>query len=77
MEDAPLSPFNRELFKELLVAKMPFGKYKGWLIKNLPEHYLVWYNRKGIPKGKLGDLLSTMLEIRINGLEYLLKGEMK
>jgi len=77
MEDINISSDNRNLFKELLVATMPFGKYKGWPIKNLPEHYLVWYKNKGFPKGKIGDLLSTMLEIKINGLEYLLKGKTK
>jgi len=52
---------------------MPFGKYKGWLICDLPESYLVWFHRQGFPEGKLGVLLSTMYEIRLNGLEYLLK----
>jgi hypothetical protein len=51
---------------------MPFGKYQGYLICNLPEHYLVWYQQKGFPAGKLGILLSTMYEIKLNGLEYLL-----
>lgn len=51
---------------------MPYGKYKGYLICNIPESYLLWYNDKGFPKGKLGDLMATMFEIRVNGLEYLL-----
>lgn len=51
---------------------MPYGKYKGYLICNIPESYLLWYKDKGFPKGKLGDLLATMFEIRVNGLEYLL-----
>lgn len=54
-------------------TRMPFGKYKGWLICDLPESYLVWFFRQGFPEGKLGVLLSTMYEIRLNGLEYLLK----
>lgn len=53
--------------------KMPFGKYKDWLICNLPESYLVWFKQKGFPKGKLGMMLETMYEIKLNGLEYLLK----
>lgn len=52
---------------------MPFGKYKGYMICELPEPYLVWYYNKGFPKGKLGILLHTMYEIRLNGLEGLLK----
>lgn len=51
---------------------MPYGKYKGYLICNIPESYLLWYKDKGFPKGKLGDLMATMFEIRVNGLEYLL-----
>ena len=50
-----------------------FGKYKGHLIIKLPEHYLVWFSSKGFPQGKLGQMLSTMYEIKLNGLEYLLK----
>jgi uncharacterized protein len=64
---------NSNLLLELVSFRMPFGKYKDYLICDLPEHYLSWYNTKGFPKGKLGDLLATMYEIRLNGLEYLLK----
>lgn len=53
---------------------MPFGKYKGKLICDLPESYLVWFQNQGFPPGKLGQLIGTMYEIRLNGLEYLLKG---
>ena len=60
------------LLKELVTFKMPFGKYKGWIISSLPEPYLVWYQSKGFPSGKLGALLGTMYEIKLNGLEYLL-----
>jgi len=58
---------------ELVNYKMPFGKYKDRTIQNLPMHYLEWYAREGFPKGKLGMLLSTMLEIKLNGLEHLLE----
>ena len=60
------------LLLDLVKMQMPYGKYKGYLICNIPESYLLWYKDKGFPKGKLGDLMATMLEIRINGLEYLL-----
>lgn len=57
---------------EMVKMKMPFGKYKGWFICNLPESYLVWFHRQGFPTGKLGLQLHTMYEIRLNGLEDLL-----
>ncbi|RBQ04943.1 DUF3820 family protein [Pedobacter miscanthi] len=60
------------LLLDLVKMQMPYGKYKGYLICNIPESYLLWYNDKGFPKGKLGDLMATMFEIRVNGLEYLL-----
>lgn len=63
---------NPELLKDLVNTPMPYGKYKGRMICDLPEAYLVWYHTKGLPSGKLGMLLSTMYEIKLNGLEYLL-----
>ena len=64
--------FNQNSLKDLVEMEMPFGKHKGKLICNLPEDYLLWFKDKGFPKGKLGDLMATMFEIRLNGLEYLL-----
>lgn len=64
---------NPELLTELVVFKMPFGKYKGTIIADLPQNYLFWFAGKGFPPGKVGMLLQTMYEIRLNGLEYLLK----
>lgn len=61
------------ILQELVVYKMPYGKYKDWRLTNLPEGYLLWLHNKGFPKGKLGVLLATMYEIKVNGLEYLLK----
>jgi uncharacterized protein (DUF3820 family) len=58
---------------DLVKMKMPFGKYKDYTLCNLPESYLVWFAGKGFPKGKLGMLLQTMYEIKLNGLEYLLE----
>jgi uncharacterized protein (DUF3820 family) len=54
--------------------RMPFGKYKGLRLVDLPEPYLVWFSRKGFPKGHLGELLQATYEIKRNGLEYLFKG---
>jgi hypothetical protein len=63
---------NPDLLKELVTMKMPFGKYKETLLCNLPVSYLEWFHREGFPKGKLGMLLATIYEIKINGLEKLL-----
>jgi hypothetical protein len=52
---------------------MPFGKYKGILLCDLPVSYLEWFQKEGFPKGKLGMMLATMFEIKINGLTYLLE----
>lgn len=64
---------NPELLLQLVKMKMPFGKYKDRLLCDLPVSYLEWFQQKGFPKGKLGILLETLFEIKINGLEYLLK----
>ena len=66
------STTNGELLLQLVKMEMPFGKYKGTILCNLPVPYLEWFNRKGFPKGSLGVLLATIYEIKINGLEYLL-----
>jgi uncharacterized protein (DUF3820 family) len=66
------STTNGELLLQLVKMEMPFGKYKGTVLCNLPVSYLEWFNRKGFPEGKLGVLLATIYEIKINGLEYLL-----
>jgi len=63
---------NSQLLLQLVKMSMPFGKYKDYLLCDLPVAYLEWFQRKGFPKGKLGILLETMYEIKINGLEYLL-----
>ena len=64
---------NPNLLLDLVTMRMPYGKYKGVLLCNIPEYYLVWYNQKGWPDGKIGQLLSTIYEIKLNGLEYLLE----
>lgn len=51
---------------------MPFGKYKGTKLLMLPEPYLVWFHQKGFPKGKLGEQLALLYEIKLNGLEKML-----
>ena len=56
---------------------MPFGKYAGRKLLQLPEPYLVWFNAKGFPEGKLGQQLALMYEIKLNGLETMLKPLLK
>jgi uncharacterized protein (DUF3820 family) len=63
---------DRQILIDLVTKTMPFGKYKGRLLCDIPEHYLVWMHRQGFPEGKLGMWLSTLYEIRLNGLEYIL-----
>lgn len=72
MMDNDANVANGALLLQLVQMKMPFGKYKGTLLCNLPVSYLEWFQRKGFPKGKLGILLATIYEIKINGLEQLL-----
>jgi len=61
-----------KLLLDLVEMKMPFGKYKDTVLCNLPISYLEWFNNKGFPEGKLGMLLRTMYEIKLNGLDQLL-----
>lgn len=63
---------QREILKQLVSMKMPFGKFKGRLLCDLPEPYLVWFKQQGFPEGKLGVLLESIYEIKLNGLEGLL-----
>jgi uncharacterized protein (DUF3820 family) len=69
----PVMEAKPNLLLELVKMEMPFGKYKGVILCNLPVSYLEWFQRKGFPEGKLGALLATMYEIKLNGLEELLK----
>lgn len=63
---------NPQLLFDLVNSTMPFGKYKGTLYYRIPVNYLEWMNRQGFPPGKTGMLLSTLYEIKLNGLEFLL-----
>ena len=67
-----LQPDHKELI-ELAHAKMYFGKYKGSYLSELPEFYLVWFRQKGFPKGKLGGQLEQVLDLRVNGMEHILR----
>jgi len=52
---------------------MPYGKYKGKYLIDLPEHYIVWYHNKGFPPGKFGEMLFLVYEIQLNGLEDMVR----
>ena len=69
MENAP----DPKILLSVVKTQMPYGKYKGRLIADLPENYLLWCSQKdAFPKGKLGDQMRTVLEIKINGLDDIL-----
>ncbi len=65
---------DKKILKDIVRIEMPFGKYKGRLLCDLPTFYLEWFKTKGFPKGKLGVQLETVYEIKINGLEELIVG---
>lgn len=67
----PDAPFDHQKLLELAATRMPFGKYKGTRLVDLPEGYVVWFAQEGFPHGKLGDMLRTVYEIKVNGLEFL------
>ncbi len=72
MAEEPAAP-DPNLLIELVELKMPFGKFKDRILCDLPVSYLEWFQQKGFPKGRLGVLLETLYEIKINGLEELLQ----
>ncbi len=64
---------DKEFLVKLAHTKMPYGKYKERYLIDLPEHYVVWYQNKGFPKGKLGEMLETVYTLKLNGLEELVR----
>lgn len=70
--NASAHPFPAEYLKLLVTTPMPFGKYTGRKLADLPEPYLVWFKGQGFPAGRLGQLMALSLEIKLNGLESLL-----
>lgn len=61
------------ILTDIVRMPMPYGKYKGTIIRNIPVYYLEWMSTQGFPQGRLGMILSTIFIIKTNGLEYLLK----
>ena len=64
---------DRKLLIKLAHTKMPFGKYEGWHLIDLPEYYVVWYSNKGFPAGELGKQMQLIYELKLNGLEELIR----
>ena len=72
MAEELLTP-DPERLLALVRWRMPFGKYEGTLLIDLPQPYLVWFAQKGFPKGRLGEALALCLEVKHNGLEPLVR----
>ncbi|MDA9241112.1 DUF3820 family protein [Flavobacteriaceae bacterium] len=64
---------DKQFLIDLAKMKMPYGKYKGRYLIDLPEHYLIWYKNKGFPNGKIGKQLESVYEIQLNGLEDIVR----
>lgn len=65
------SDMNKNQLVQLATMEMPYGRYQGTLLIDLPEPYVVWYYSNGLPEGGLGELLGLLYEIKVNGLEHL------
>lgn len=74
MED---NEVDQQLLIDAVNQTMPFGKYAGRKLLTLPEPYLVWFHKQGFPQGKLGEQLALMYEVKLNGLEGMLKPLLK
>ncbi|PZD79436.1 DUF3820 family protein [Mesonia sp. K7] len=64
---------NSQYLLKLAYTKMPFGKYKDWYLSDIPEAYYVWFQQKGFPQNNLGKQMQEIYELKLNGLEFLLK----
>jgi uncharacterized protein (DUF3820 family) len=64
---------NKNQLVQLATLAMPYGRYQGTLLIDLPEPYVVWYYSNGLPEGNLGELLGLLYEIKVNGLEHLVQ----
>lgn len=64
---------DQEFLLKLANTRMPFGKYAGRYLVDLPEPYVVWFRGKGFPEGELGVMLASMYEIKANGLEGIVR----
>ena len=65
--------FPKEQLLKLARWQMPFGKYQGRVLIDLPEEYLFWFQKKGFPQGELGELMALTLDLKIEGLDSVIK----
>ncbi|MFH1811417.1 MAG: DUF3820 family protein [Pseudomonadota bacterium] len=70
-------PVDPTYLDRLARTRMPFGRYVGRLLIDLPEPYVVWFRRQGFPRGELGDMLNTVYEVKLNGLEHLVRERLR
>jgi len=66
-------PFDHKQLIELAWYKMPFGAHKGKFLSELPETYYIWFRRQGFPDGKLGNYMQTVCDMKVNGIESILR----
>ena len=72
-----MNQLDPEALLTLVDLKMPFGKYSGRAILDMPEAYLLWFKEKGFPKGKLGEVMALAYEVKLNGLESFIRDAIK
>ena len=71
LDPEALTGFDPDRLFRIANTTMPFGRYAGTRLVDLPEAYVLWFKEKGFPEGELGQLLSELVEIKANGLEFL------
>ncbi len=64
---------SKRFLLKLANTRMPYGKFEGRYMIDLPEYYVVWFRNKGFPKGQIGEMLATVYELKLNGLEELVR----
>ena len=64
---------GKEFLIKMANTKMPFGKYKNYYLVDIPEYYYIWFKRKGFPANSLGKMMEQMHDIKINGLEEIIR----
>jgi uncharacterized protein (DUF3820 family) len=72
-EDLFQELYDQQFLLKLAQTKMPFGKYSGTYLIDLPERYVLWFGQKGFPQGQLGVMLRSIYEMKLNGLDHLLR----
>ena len=71
-DERPILEPDSQVLVEIAQMRMPFGRYAGTRLIDLPEPYVVWFRKQGFPRGRLGMLMGTLYEIKANGLEGML-----